>query len=238
MKRVYTGKESQGKNYILADFTVDVISRNKKWLKKTGYPRTLAFDKSSGSENIKNLCLNAGLKYVEFENLTDILYLTEADIFIGELLKFFPARGSDPLSNEQLDFLTEGAKSGVFMYCASQDFSQVHKQFRILVNEVFIVTKLIGSNRPIKSRPNSKYVWGIIMARQVNPDTFKGDNVTMEEESFTFPQIYFLKRSVTDLFNTNLKVPLTEHPPKYLRRQKLIAIDKDKNIVYEKEQWR
>lgn len=238
MKIVYTGKESQGKNYILASEAYDHIIRNKRWLKRTGYPSTMAFDKSSGSEEMKKLVEEAGLIYKEYVNLTDLLPLEEADIYMGEVLKFFPAKGSEPLTPEQIDFLTQGAKSGVFMYCASQDFSQVHKSFRLLVNDVYQVHKIMGSRRPIKRRPNSKYIWGMILARRVDPETFKGDDTTMKEELLTFPQIYFIRKKIVNLFKTNLKVPMTEHPPLIMRRQPIFHMAKDNKIVKETEKWK
>lgn len=238
MKKVFTGKESQGKNYILASEAYDHILRNKRWLKRTGYPSTMAFDKSSGSEKMKQLVQEAGLIYKEYENLTDILPLEEADIYMGEILKFFPARGSEPLSPEQIDFLTQGAKSGVFMYCASQDFSQVHKSFRLLVNEVYQVHKVIGSRRPIKRQPHSKYIWGLIIARKVDPESFQGDDATMDVSLFTLPKLYFINRKIVNLFKTNIKVPITEHPPLIMRRQPIYHMAKDNKIIKETEKWK
>jgi len=237
MKKVWTGKESSGKNYIQVREALDLIPRNKLWLKKTGIPRMMAFDSPMSPAFIEKI-ESAGLIYKQFRNLADILPLWNVDIFIGELLKFFPARGSDPLTPEQIDFITQGAKTGVHMYCASQDFSQVHKQFRLLVNEVYIVNKVIGSPRPFKGRPEVKHIWGLIMSRKVDPDSFQGDNATMDSMELVLPDVYFIRRKYTDLFDTGYKVPVTEHPPMFVRKQKIIGKNPDGLVVYEKEIWK
>jgi len=239
MKRCWTGKESAGKNYILADESEYVIRRNTRWLKRTGVPRTMAYDAPMSPAFIERI-KESGLKYLQFRNLSDILQITDADIFIGELLKFFPQRGSDPLPFEVLDFITQSAKRGVFIYGASQDFSQVHKQYRLLVNEVYIVTKIIGSPRPFPSRPPVKRIWGIIMARAVDPDSFKGDNSSMKELDtvWRIPQFYLIQRKICELFDTSYSVKLGEHPPLYVRKQRIIGNAPDGTIVYEKEVWK
>jgi hypothetical protein len=178
---------------------------------------------------------DSGCIYMQFRNLIDIMYIQQADIFINEVIKYFPASGSSPLSNEQMDFLTQGAKSGVHMYCASQDFSQAHKQFRLLVNEVYVVSKILGSKRPIESGPPVNKIWGICMLRQVAPSSFKGDSVTME--SLGWPSIFFIRKEDTERFDTLYKVPLTELPPKFVRKQRIIGKGADGQVEMEKVVW-
>jgi hypothetical protein len=240
MKKVWTGVESSGKDLHLSIEADLVLQRNKRWIKKRQkqglpfIPRTMAFMAPMSPAFIKEI-EDSGCKYLKFDNLSDILGLNEVDIFIGELIKLFPANGSNSLSREQLDFITQGAKDGVHMYCGSQDFSQVHKQFRLLVNEVFVVTKIIGSRRPIKSAPPVKKVWGLCMVRSVAPHSFKGDSATME--SLGWPSWTWIRLEDCLRFDTSYKVPLTELPPKYLRPQKEILKNPDGTIEKERVRW-
>ena len=126
MKLVYTGLESSGKSLLLSKTAEKIRQRNAEWYEITGIKRTMAFN-TPMSEKFKKEILNSNINYKEWKNFEEIAKLTEADIFIDELIKIFPASGTTPLSMEQLDFLTQGAKNGVHLYCASQDFSQVHK---------------------------------------------------------------------------------------------------------------
>lgn len=239
-KIVYTGLESSGKSLQLSIQADLVLRRNIRWAEKRAkaglphVPRTMAFD-SPMSPAFINEIESAGVIYQQFRNLSDILYTTQTDIFINEIIKYFPASGSQPLTHEQMDFLTQGAKSGVYLYCASQDFSQAHKQFRLLVNEVYVVTKIIGSRRPIESGPPINKIWGICMLRQVSPSSFKGDSVTME--SLGWPSMFFIRKEDTERFDTLYKVPLTELPTKFVRKQRIIGKNADGEIEYNKEVW-
>jgi len=236
MKRVYTGIESSGKSLQLSVNAERVLRRNIKWLRITGIPRVMAFNTPMAPAFIARIKA-AGIKYVEFKNLIEILTLNEADIFIDELIKFFPASGSSSLSREQLDFLTQGAKSGVHIIAASQDFSQVHKQFRLLVNEVYVVNKLIGSRRPMKTAPPVKSVWGICMMRSVKPSSFKGDNATMESANIV-PGFFLIMKQDVERFDTSYKVPLSKLPTKIARKQLIIGYGDDKEKPeYEKTVW-
>jgi len=215
-KIVWTGLESSGKSLQLSAEAEKVRERNKKWYKKVGIKRTMAFNSPMNPEFIKKI-EESNINYKEFKNLDEILYLEEADIFIDELIKFFPASGSNPLSTEQIHFVTQGAKLGINIYGASQDFSQVHKQFRLLVNEVYVVTKIIGSARPTKTSPPVKRIWGICLKRSVKPSSFKGDSVTMENSFIPIP--FFIHKEDCDRFDTSYKIPLSKLPDKVLRKQ-------------------
>jgi len=234
MKIVYTGIESSGKSLQLSVRAEEVLLRNIKWLEITGIPRTMAFASPMSQDFVKRI-EDSGIKYFKFSNLQDILHLNECDIFIDELIKFFPASGSNSLSNEQLDFITQGAKSGVNMYCASQDFSQVHKQFRLLVNEVYVVTKFIGSRRPMKTSPPVHRIWGLCVIRPVSPTSFKGDSATMD--SLGWPSFYFINREDCMRFDTSYKVPLSTLPDKRVRKQRIIGLDEEGNIEHSKVIW-
>lgn len=235
MKKVWTGLESSGKSLQLAITADNLLKRNIRWLKITGVPRTMAFDTPMSEKFVKKI-KDAGLIYLHFDSLIEVMGLSQADIFINEIIKYFPQAGSNALSNEQMDFLTQGAKNGVDMYCASQDFSQAHKQFRLLVNEVSIVTKILGSRRPVKSAPPVNFIWGICMLRTVDPKSFRGESATMETNDF-FPSFFFIEKEDCELFDTSFKVPLTELPPKYVRKQLIIGKDEKGEEVYKKEKW-
>jgi hypothetical protein len=176
----------------------------------------MAFNTPMSQEFIDkiNICSN----YIYFKNLEEIIYTEETDIFIDEVIKFFPASGSSSLSNEQLHFVTQGAKSGIHLWGASQDFSQVHKQFRLLTNQVYVITKLIGSERPMKTAPPVKLIWGICTKRRVNPLSFKGDSATMEQMEGGL-SIFFIRKEDVARFDTSYKIPLSKLPRKKLRRQ-------------------
>lgn len=233
-KIVWTGIESSGKSLQLSVKAEEILRRNVRWFKKTGIPRLMAFNTPMSPAFIEEI-ESHGIKYMQFKNLDEILRLDECDIFIDELIKFFPSRGSDSLTQEQLHFITQGAKSGIHIFGASQDFSQVHKQLRRLVNEVYVVTKFIGSRRPMKTAPPVKRIWGLCFIRAVKPDSFKGDQATME--SAGMPSLYFISREDCERFDTSYKIPQSELPIKYVKKQRIIGLDSEGNVEHKKEVW-
>lgn len=235
MKKVYTGIESSGKSLQLSINAERVLQRNINWLKITGVPRTMAFNQPM-AKYFRARIENAGIKYLEWIELREILPLDNADIFIDEIIKYFPATGTAPLTREQMDFLTQGAKNGIHVYGASQDFSQVHKQFRLLVNEVYVITKLLGSKRPMKTAPPVKMIWGICMMRKVRPASFKGDSATMESIEW-IPSFFLIEKEDTDRFDTTYKIPMSTLPTKIVRKQMHIGYNEKGGVEYEKTTW-
>jgi len=215
-KVVYTGIESSGKSLLLSRQAEKIRIRNRRWFKITGIKRIMAFNSPMSSEFV-SLIEKSNSIYLFFKNLDDIVYLEEADIFIDEIIKFFPS-GQNSLSNEQLHFITQGAKSGICLWGASQDFSQVHKQFRRLVNQVFYVKKIIGSPRPMKTAPPVNFIWGICTISQVDPHSFRGDDASMIELEHSFRCFFINKRDVSR-FDTSYKIPMSDLPIKRIRRQ-------------------
>lgn len=235
MKKVWTGIESSGKSLQLSINAERVLQRNIKWYEITRRPRTMAFNTPMAPKFIARI-KEAGIKYIEFKHLSEILHLEECDIFIDELIKFFGASGTTSLSREQLDFITQGAKTGVHLYAASQDFSQVHKQFRLLVNEVYVVTKIIGSKRPMKTAPPVGMIWGLCMIREVKPTSFKGDSATMEDISI-MPSFFFITKEDCERFDTSYKIPLSKLPTKVVRQQDIVGYDESGKVAYSKTLW-
>jgi len=216
MKIVWTGKESQGKSLMLSKKADEVMRRNAKWIRMGLPPRTMVFNQPMSREFQLEIT-RRGIGYKEIKNQNEFLFLEQIDLFLDEIIKYFPARGSEPLTQEQMHFLSQGAKSGIQIYGASQDFSQVHKQFRLLTNQVFVVRKIIGSSRPMKTAPPVKYIWGLCYSREVKLESFKGDSVTME--TIGFPSPFLIDRIDCERFDTEYKIPQSALPLKKLRKQ-------------------
>jgi len=236
MKLVYTGLESSGKSLMLSrqaeknrKQAIQWLKRRKK-LKLEPNPRTLAFNQPM-SDTFIHLCLDNGIGYKEFKSFNEVENDVETDFHIDELLKFFPARGSDPLPFHVLEWITQGAKSGNNVYGCSQDFSQVHKQFRILTNKVYIVRKHIGSPRPIKSMPPVNSIWGVCSKQSVKPSSFKGDMAEMETQFIPIP--FLISKRDALRYDTLYKIPQARLPDRKLRPQRVYKVDELGKTIYE-----
>jgi len=236
MKIVYTGLESSGKSLLLAREAKRLVRRNAVWYDKTGIMRPI-LSNMRFSEGFTEYARINNVPIEYWNNLEDIIYRTECDVFIDELLKYFDARLWQALSLDSKHWLSQGAKSGVHVYATSQDFSQVEKQFRILCNKVYVVRKIIGSPRPMKTAPIVKHVWGLCSKRGVDPRSFRGDNASMENTEL-IPSFFMILREDTSIFDTNAKVVPSELPVKRKRQQVVQFIEKDGvTVAKETIQW-
>jgi len=229
MKLGFSGIESAGKSQLLAVLAVQVLNRNRRWAKKRKklglphVPRTMCFDSPMSKKYIEAV-EESGHKYLFFKDFTDLLYDNQMDVFIHEITKWFPQRGSEPLTPDQVEFLTQGAKEGNNIYFATQDFSMVHKQFRLLTNAIYIVKKIIGSDRPVASAPPVNRIWGLVLYWEADPSTFKGDSVSLERTGI-FPRFYFINRADTELYDTSYRVRGVALPPVKMVEQIYIYVD-------------
>ncbi len=210
MKKIYTGIESSGKSLQLAREANNIVRRNARWFKKTGVLRPILTN-SPFSDGFVQYAKDKGTEIVNWKNLSEIIFRDECDVFIDEILKYFDARNWQDLSLDAKHWLTQGAKSGVHVYGSAQDFSQVDKSFRLLCNEVYHVSKLIGSARPMKTRPSIGFIWGVCMMRRVNPSTYKGDTASMD--SLGMPSFFPIVREDCEIFNTSLTIIPSEPAP-------------------------
>jgi len=241
MKMGWTGLESAGKSQLMAVHAVAVRDRNIAWIKKRKklglpfVPRTMAFDTPMSEEFITSV-EKWGMKYIHYHNLTDVMPLSQMDMFINEINKFFPQRGNEPMTMEQAEFLSQGAKDGVNIYFCSQDFSQTHKQFRFLVNRLYHVIKIFGSRRPIASAPPVNWIWGIVLYWSLVPSSFKGDNFSMKSLQI-FPSFYFINKKDTRLYDTSYKVRGTQKPPIRMVKQPYHYVNEEGKTVKTVDKW-
>jgi len=241
MKMGWTGLESAGKSQLMAVHAWKIYKRNARWIKKRKklglphIPRTMAFDSPMSPRFISRL-EKAGLKYIHFYDLDEVNGLSNIDIFINEILKFFPQRGNEPLNRDQAEFLSQGAKDGIDIYFCSQDFSQAHKQFRFLVNRLHYVVKVVGSRRPTASSPPVRRIWGLVVYWDVKPSSFKGDNTTLEK-TWWLPSFYFLNKTDASLYDTSYKVRGTKMPVQQMVEQEVRYIDRTGKQVKTTKRW-
>lgn len=219
-KVVFTGVEGSGKSLEMAKQARTLVYRNARWFKKTRVVRPIVSNMKF-SEKFHLLAEKNRVPIIYYTTLSELINYTECDVFIDELGKYFSARQWADLSLEAISWITQGGKQGVVIYGSSQDFSQIEKTFRLLTSRVFIVEKLMGSPRPMKTKPRSGMVWGLCMVRRVRPSSFKGDDVSME--AIGWPQLYRIRKKDTEIFDTSQKI--AKSPPMPLEHIERICPD-------------
>lgn len=200
MKVVYTGLESSGKSLALAMRADEVLKRNIKWKKKTGIARPI-ISNIAFSETFKRRAEEAGILVFIWENLDDLIKWKDADVFIDELGTYFDSRTWPNLSLDVRRWIAQSAKSGIEIYSAAQDFSQVDIAFRRLTNVVYHIIKLLGSPRPSNTRPPVRRIWGLCIRWELDARSFKQEQAEMKL-AWIVPSFFFIRKKYTELFDT------------------------------------
>lgn len=212
MKIIYTGKESSGKTLRLSMVASDIAWRNFKWKQKTGKVRPIASNFTFSQFFHDLVTKEYGLPILYWKSLDELALMRECDVFIDEVGNYFDSRMWAELSLEIRAWLTQAAKTGVEIYGAAQDFAQVDKAFRRLVNELYMITKLVGSRRPAATKPQVKKIWGLCMMRALDPNAYDEDKKKFTADGL-LPSFFFIERKYCEIFDTNLKLEKPKPPP-------------------------
>jgi hypothetical protein len=225
MKVIYSGLESSGKSLQLAMQAVNLVYRNRKW-----YARQIADYKKLGAERFQEkykmekptprpiasnlffskgfekFASNNGIPLMYWENIDELIRLTNADVIIDEVGNYFDARMWTDISLDARRWLTQGAKQGIEIYGSAQDFAQVDKAFRRLVNELIHITKVIGSGRPASTKPPIKRIWGFAMRTQLDPRGYKEEANKFQKTGLFGFSFFLIQRKYCMIFDTTQKI--------------------------------
>jgi len=196
----------------------ELIKRNSKWNKITGKSRPIISNIAFKSDFAAYASAkNVEIKY--WKNLDELIAIQEADIICDEVGNYFDARGWENCTLDVRRWLTQGAKTGIEFYGASQDFSQVDIAFRRLVQDGDLkhIRKICGSRRPAATKPPVKRIWGLCFVQNLNPSSYdeKNKEFTGGWLDFFIPSNYFLiRRRFCEIFDTQQKLIRSE-PPLY-----------------------
>jgi len=223
MKVIFSGLESSGKSYKLAETAAFLLYRNSKWFDITGVKRPI-YSNMKFSESFEEEARQKGVDIVYWKDLDELILLAEADIICDEVGNYFDARMWADLSLDVRRWLTQGAKIGIEFYGGAQDFAQVDKSFRRLVQpgDLIHITKLIGSRRPSASKPPVKRIWGICSARKLDPSGYDEDK--KQFEGGLIPSFFWIHREICEIFDTSQKI-VRSAPPKLKHIQRQCELD-------------
>lgn len=202
MKKVYTGKESAGKSLAMAREIIRVANRNRRWLKKYDIHRPI-FTNMGLSRSFKDEFPEQRIQY--YHDIKRIIKkgVKGIDIFHDEISSDFSAEKRSALPRDEGRWLRQCAKSGIHIYSTAQEFHDIHVQFRRLVTEAWRCKKLVGCPRPGPNLPEVHFIWGVIGLRNTVISPYN----ELEPEYKGLPHFVFIRKRVTDIFDTNEFVP-------------------------------
>jgi len=211
MKYVISGLEDSGKSLRLARITRTIVNRNARWFRITGIPRPI-YSNLHYSKAFIEKARALGVNIYTWHDLSELVNKRDCDIFIDEIGTYFDSRLWVDLSLDIRRWLAQASKLGTDIYGTAQDFAQVDKSFRRLVNQLEHVVKFIGSARPTPSRPPVKRVWGLCLLFELNPIAYAEDN--KEIVGFMgFPKPFFISREDTAIYDTRQLLEKSIPPP-------------------------
>jgi len=209
-KVIYSGLESSGKSLKLAMVVVSLVYRNAKWFKRSGISRFI-ISNLRFSQSFVQFAKELGVELKYWDNLDDLVECSNCDVIIDEVGNYFDSRMWADLSLDVRRWLTQGAKTGIEIYGSAQDFAQVDKSFRRLTNELYEITKVIGSARPSPTKPPVKKIWGFCVVRELDPRSYNEDKKKFVG-TFNLPSVFWIARKYCDIFDTTQKIERGRFP--------------------------
>lgn len=204
---IFTGLPGSGKSYKLGRTAIEILYRNQKIYKKTGVLRQL-FTNLQLSLEVEQEFTGQIVYWTDLRQLTP---LRDCDVLIDEVATYFDARLWETLSLEMRRWLAQHRKFGIEIYGTSQDFAQVDKAFRRLTSDLVYITKIAGSRDISATRPNPKYIWGVSLVRDLDPQVY--DELKSKFSARGLPKFMLISRKGTTIFDTRAEVKLSSALP-------------------------
>lgn len=213
---IVEGAPGNGKSLYTARLAYRLYKRNLKWYKKTGIRRPIY-------SNLKfsQLFENEAEGFIFYwSDVSELVRLSDCDVIWDEIATELDSRNFAELSVEMKRFLSQYRKRGIDIYANTQDFSMIDKRARLMISAVYTLNKIIGSRDISTTKPNPKYIWGLILIRRVL--NFKEEDPEKKKYEF-IPSFMLIERHLIDLYDTRQDIPLGKPAP--LKHRELYCED-------------
>lgn len=202
---IIEGAPGQGKSLYTASKVEDLLRRNKKWKQKSGVVRKIASNIKFSEAFEKKA--EGFLLY--WTNTQQLVGLRDVDIVWDEIATELDSRNWVNLDDEMKRFLSQYRKRGVDIYANTQDFSMIDARARLMITSVKSLSKIIGSRDPTPTKPPIKYIWGIVMIREVT--NYKETEPDKKKYSL-IPDFLLITKSLCDIYDTRQDIKQGELP--------------------------
>jgi len=218
-KVIFSGLEGDGKSLQLAKTVRTLVQRNAKWREESGVVRPI-YSNMRFSETFSQWAESLGIPLRYWSNLDDLIKIEQADIIVDEVGNYFDSRLWADLTLDARRWLTQGSKMGIELYGSAQDFAQVDKAFRRLVNELIHISKIVGSPRPSATRPPVKRIWGVCSMTSLDPQQYDESEDKFAKFSIFTIRWFFIRRRDCEIFDTTQKIERSVPSPyRHIRRE-------------------
>jgi len=206
MITVITGLPGSGKSIDTANRAMQLLKRNYRWWKKTGQVRKV-ISNIKFSEFVEK-------KYGSFigywDDPLEICAMKDVDIIWDEIATHLDSTQWQNLPLGVKRFLQQHRKRGIDIYANTQSFKTIDVSMRRLVERLYFLQKLFGSRSPSATRPPVRFVWGFVLKRLVDPDSYEGEKVDYAFKSWNF---FWIDKNAVKVFNTGQEILIGKYPP-------------------------
>lgn len=200
------GAPGQGKSLYTARTARRLLLRNLSW-EEQGNPRRKLYSNLKFSDEFEKewegfICY--------WSDSSELVKLRDCDIIWDEIATELDARNWPNLSIEMKRFLSQYRKRGIDIYANTQDFSMIDQRARLMISSVRTLTKIMGSRDISTTKPNPKYIWGLVLIR----DVINFKEVNPEKKKYELiPSFLLIERDLVSIYDTRQDIALGKPPP-------------------------
>lgn len=144
----------------------------------------------------------------------------DIDIVIDELPNYCPSDGWKELPRWFRKLFAQHRHRGIRIYANTQDYKAVDINYRRMVTDAYRVDKIFSSRDISATLPPVRFIFGLIVQRQFNPDELeeRGGRDESVKEVQGMPKFFFLTRRLVETYDTQQDIPAYE-PEGYEHRE-------------------
>jgi len=200
------GAPGQGKSLYTAKRAEELCRRNIKWHERGNVKREIWSNIKFSEEFEKR---NKGYIFY-WTDVHQLTKLRDVDVIWDEIATELDARNWVNLSTEVKRFLSQYRKRGIDIYANTQDFSMIDARARLMISRVQTLKKIIGSRDISTTKPNPKFLWGLIMCREVL--NFRVTDPEKKKYGL-IPSFFFIEKRIVSIYDTTQDIKETQKPP-------------------------
>jgi len=200
------GPPGQGKSLDQAATAEWLAGRNAKWHAKGNLLREIwSNQKFSGSFERR---YEGYIHY--WTDPAALCKLRNVDILWDEIATELDSRNFANLSTEMKRFLSQYRKRGIDIYANTQDFSMIDMRARLMISKVNTLKKLCGSRDISTTKPNPRFIWGLVMRREV----LNYRETDPEKKKYAIiPSFFFIEKRLVEMYDTTQDIPAGKPAP-------------------------
>lgn len=209
---VYEGLPDQGKSYITAIQTLQLLERNMGWWKNklTKKGRYVATEMELAPWVVEKFGLypNGFIRYYKINELPD---LRQCDVIMDDMGTRFSAQRWQETPDAVRNWFRLMGHYECDVYGNAQDFLDIDVSIRRKTRNVISLTKLFGSPRPGETYPPIKFIYGIILKRRVHYTELDKEQYKRKLSRLGMP-VWISKKNCS-IYNTLQLIEKAEFPP-------------------------